>query len=149
MGNAMGNPTSFCIACAVNPCAANLDLEIEKFERKVEAGVHVAFTQPLFEMNTLENFLKRIGHLSVPVMLGILPLRGYKHADFLHNEIPGMRIPERIRTIMRDAGKDAPKQGVKIAREFLKEAKSAVAGVYIMPPFRKYDVIDDLLEVLS
>ncbi len=148
MGNAMGNPTSFCIACAVNPCAANLDLEIEKFERKAEAGIHVAFTQPLFEMNTLEGFLKRTGHLKVPVMLGIIPLRSYKHADFLHNEIPGMRIPEQVRNMMRSAGKDAPRQGVRIAQDFMKEAKSAVAGVYIMPPFRKYGVIDDLLGVL-
>jgi methionine synthase I (cobalamin-dependent)/5,10-methylenetetrahydrofolate reductase len=148
MGNELGNPTSLFIACAVNPCAANLDLEIEKFERKVEAGVHIAFTQPMFDMKTLENFLKRVQHLSVPIMLGIIPLRSYRHADFLHNEIPGMKIPGNIREIMRNAGKDAAGRGVQIAREFLKEAKSSVTGAYIMPPFRKYNVIDDLLEVL-
>ena len=148
MGNAMGNPTSFFIACAVNPCASNLELEIERLERKVEAGVHIAFTQPLFEMKTLESFLKKIHHLSIPLMLGIIPLRSYKHADFLHNEIPGMRIPDQIRNRMREAGKDAPAHGVRIARDFLKEAKAAVAGVYVMPPFRKYSVIEDLLSVL-
>lgn len=148
MGNEIGLPTSFCISCAVNPCAENLDIEIDKLERKVAAGAHIAFTQPLFEMKTLEAFLKRISHLKIPIMLGLIPLRSYKHADFLHNEVPGMRIPEKIREDLRHAGTGAPKRGVAIAQEFLKEAKPVVTGAYIMPPFRKYNVIDDLLSVL-
>jgi 5,10-methylenetetrahydrofolate reductase len=148
MGNEIGMPTSFCISCAVNPCAEDLDVEIEKLERKVAAGAHIAFTQPLFEMKTLESFLKRIGHLKIPLMLGLIPLRSYKHADFLHNEVPGMRIPDKIRDDLRTAGAGAAALGVNIAQEFLREAKPAVAGAYIMPPFRKYHVIDELLSVL-
>jgi homocysteine S-methyltransferase len=148
MGNSIGSPTSFYIACAANPCADNLDAEVEKTERKVEAGANILFTQPLFEMATLEAFLKRIEHLKVPLMLGIIPLRSYKHADFLHNEVPGMRIPERFREIMRSAGKDGVSVGVKLSTDFIKEAKGAVAGIYMMPPFQKYHVIDDLLSAL-
>ncbi|HUN64756.1 MAG TPA: bifunctional homocysteine S-methyltransferase/methylenetetrahydrofolate reductase [Bacteroidota bacterium] len=148
MGNDIGAPTSFCIACAVNPSADNLDAEIEKLERKVAAGVHIAFSQPLFEMKTLETFLRRTEHLKLPLMLGIIPLRSYKHADFLHNEVPGMRIPEKIRDGLRSAGADAAGLGVRTAQEFLREARHAVSGVYIMPPFRKYHVIDELLGVL-
>jgi homocysteine S-methyltransferase len=148
MGNSIGSPTSFYIACAANPCADNLDAEVEKTERKVEAGANILFTQPLFEMATLEAFLKRIEHLKVPLMLGIIPLRSYKHADFLHNEVPGMRIPERFREIMRSAGKDGVSVGVKLSTDFIKEAKGAVAGIYMMPPFQKYYVIDDLLSAL-
>jgi methionine synthase I (cobalamin-dependent)/5,10-methylenetetrahydrofolate reductase len=148
MGNTLGEPTSFHISCAVNPCAENFDLELERLERKVEAGAQMAFTQPIFEMKTLESFLKRIGHLRLAIMLGVIPLRSFKHADFLHNEIPGMRIPDGIREEMRRAGPEAAKRGIRIAQEFLKEAKSAVAGAYCMPPFRKYHVIDDLLGVL-
>lgn len=148
MGNSIGSPTSFFISCAANPCADNLDAEVEKTERKVEAGANLLFTQPLFEMRTLETFLKRIEHLKVPLMLGIIPLRSYKHADFLHNEVPGMRIPEKFRDIMRSAGKDGVKVGVKLSIDFIKEAKPAVAGVYMMPPFQKYHVIDDILSVL-
>jgi len=81
-------------------------------------------------------------------MVGIIPLRSFKHADFLHNEIPGMRIPEQFRELMRSAGKDGMKVGVKLAMDFLKEAKSTVAGVYMMPPFQKYHVIEDLLSVI-
>jgi len=148
MGNTIGEPTSFYIACAANPSADNLDYEIERLEKKVEAGVNIAFTQPLFEVKTLETFLKRIEHLHLPLMLGIIPLRSYKHAEFLHHEVPGMRIPERFREMMHSAEKNAAKLGVKLAQDFIKEAKSSVAGIYIMPPFRKYSVVDELLSVL-
>ncbi|MBI1802949.1 MAG: bifunctional homocysteine S-methyltransferase/methylenetetrahydrofolate reductase [Ignavibacteriae bacterium] len=148
MGNSIDSPTSFYIACAANPCADNLDIEAEKIERKVEAGANIAFTQPVFEMKTLETFLKRIEHLKLPIMLGIIPLRSYKHADFLHNEVPGMRIPEKFREMMRTAGPDAAKLGVKLSMDFLKEAKPCVAGAYMMPPFQKYQVIEELLGVV-
>jgi homocysteine S-methyltransferase len=148
MGNSIGSPTSFYIACAINPCADNMDIEIEKAERKVEAGTNIFFTQPIFEMKTLEPFLKRIEHLKTPLMLGIIPLRSFKHADFLHNEVPGMRIPEKLRETMRSAGKDAANVGVKLSMELIKEAKSSVAGVYMMPPFQKYHIIDDLMSVI-
>ena len=108
----------------------------------------IAFTQPVFEMKTLEVFLKRIAHLKLPLMVGIIPLRSHKHADFLHNEVPGMRIPEEFRDAMRNAGADAPKLGVKLSMDFLKEARPCVAGAYMMPPFQKYEVIEELLSVV-
>ncbi len=148
VGNSIGTPTSFYIASAANPSADNLDVEIEKAERKVEAGVNIFFTQPLFEMKTLETFLKRIEHLKTPVMLGIIPLRSYKHADFLHNEVPGMRIPEKFREMMKNAGANAAKVGVKLSMDFIKEAKPCVAGIYMMPPFQKYYIVDELLSVV-
>ena len=148
MGNSIGQPTWFTITCAANPCADDMDAEVEKLERKVEAGVHIAFTQPIFEMTTLEKFLKRIEHLKLPIMLGIIPLRSHKHAEFLHHEVPGMRIPEKIRDKMQNAGKDASKLGVKLAQDFIKEAKPTVAGIYMMPPFQKYHVVDELLSVI-
>lgn len=148
MGNSIGTPTSFYIACAANPSADNLDYEIEKTERKVEAGANILFTQPLFEMKTLEIFLKRIEHLKIPLMVGIIPLRSFKHADFLHNEVPGMRIPEKFREMMRNAGSNGAKVGVKFSMDFIKEAKPSVAGVYMMPPFQKYHVIEELLSVI-
>ncbi len=148
MGNSIGQPTWFTITCAANPCADDMDVEVEKLERKVEAGVHIAFTQPLFEMETLERFLKRIEHLKLPIMLGIIPLRSHKHSEFLHHEVPGMRIPDKFREKMHGAGKEASKLGIKMAQEFIKEAKSSVAGIYMMPPFQKYHVVDELLSVI-
>ncbi len=149
MGHTIGEPTSFLIACAANPKAFNMEREIERLEMKAEAGAEIIFTQPLFEMQTLEEFIKKIEHLRLPLMLGILPLRSYKHADFLHNEVPGISIPENIRERMRSAGKEAAKVGVELSKDFLKEAKHMVQGVYMMPPFGKYDVVSELLEVVK
>jgi len=148
LGNSIGQATSFYIACAANPIADDMDKEIEKLEKKVEAGVHCIFTQPVYEMRTLERFLKRTAHMHVPLMLGVLPLRSVKHAEFLHNEVPGMAIPDEIREKMRQAGDKGATVGIEIARSFLKEAKPLVAGAYMMPPFQKYQIIDELLEVI-
>ncbi len=149
MGNSIDHPTSFFIACAANPVADDMDKEIEKLEKKVEAGTQCIFTQPIYEMKTLERFLKRIEHLKIFFMLGVLPLRGAKHGEFLHNEVPGMTIPEEIRDRMRQSGDQGPKVGLEIARTFLKEAHPLVSGVYLMPPFQKYHIVDELLEVLK
>jgi homocysteine S-methyltransferase len=146
LGNTIEQRTSFLIACAANPVADNMDAELEKMDRKVAAGAQIIFTQPLYEMRTLEQFLKRIEHHNIPLMLGLLPLRSHKHAEFLHNEIPGMVIPEWIREKLRTAGDKAGPMGVEISINFLKEAKSAIAGVYMMPPFKKYEMISRILE---
>ena len=145
MGNTIEQRTSFFVACAVNAMADNMDAEMEKLEKKVAAGADVAYTQPIYDMKTLERLLKRIKNLRISVMLGILPLRSHKHAEFLHNEIPGMLIPEAIREKIHRA-KDAAGVGIELAAGFLREAKSEVAGVYLMPPFQKYDIVPKILE---
>lgn len=148
MGNAIDARTSFLIACAANPMADNMDREIAKMEKKVAAGVDIVFTQPIYELRTLEQFLKRIERWSVPVMVGVLPLRSYKHAEFLHNEIPGMVIPDAIRERLRHAGERAAEEGIEQAIGFLREAKSMVAGAYLMPPFKKYDIVPRILDAI-
>jgi homocysteine S-methyltransferase len=148
MGNTIEQKTSFLVACAANPMADNMDREIAKMEKKAESGVDIVFTQPIYELRTLEQFLKRIDHLKIPVMVGVLPLRGYKHAEFLHNEIPGMVIPDRIREQLRLAGDRAAAAGIENAKGFLREAKDMVAGAYMMPPFKKYDIVPEILEAV-
>ena len=148
MGNTIEQSTSFLVCCAANPTAGNLDVEIHRTERKIEAGAQIIFTQPIYELRTIEQFLKRIEHLKIPVMLGVLPLRSYKHADFLHNEVPGMRIPEKIREAIRNAGDHGNIVGLQFAREVIKETKPMVTGVYLMPPFQKYEIVKELMEGL-
>jgi homocysteine S-methyltransferase len=92
--------------------------------------------------------VKRIEQWKTPVMLGLLPLRSYRHAEFLHNEIPGMTIPASIRENLRSAGDKAPVLGVQLAKDLLRDARHLVAGAYLMPPFKKYDVVPQLLEVI-
>ncbi len=146
MGNQIGQVTSFLVGCAANPSADRFDYEIEKLTRKVESGADVVFTQPIYEMGTFSKFLKAIEPLKVPVIIGILPLRSHRHAEFLHHEIPGMDIPDKIRDKMFRAGKDAAAVGIETSAEFLKEVKSEVAGAYLLPPFKKYNVAVEVLE---
>ncbi|MDP2886481.1 MAG: bifunctional homocysteine S-methyltransferase/methylenetetrahydrofolate reductase [Ignavibacteria bacterium] len=148
MGNSLGQRTSFMIACATNPKADDMDRELKRLSMKIEAGADIVFTQPMYEMRTLEQFVKRTEQWKKPVMLGVLPLRSYRHAEFLHNEIPGMTIPESIRESLRNAGDKASVAGVQLAKDFLREARHLVAGVYLMPPFKKYDVIPKILEAI-
>jgi len=148
MGNSIEQRTSFLIACAANPKADDMEREVRRLSKKIEAGADIVFTQPMYEMNTLEQFVKRIEQWKKPVMLGVLPLRSYRHAEFLHNEIPGMTIPDGIREKLRSAGDKASSVGVQLTKDFLHEARHLVAGAYLMPPFKKYDVVPQILEAI-
>jgi homocysteine S-methyltransferase len=146
MGNTIEGRTSFLIACAVNAMADNMDQEIEKLHRKIDSGADIIFTQPIYDLRTLETLLDRIQKWSTPVMLGVLPLRGNKHAEFLHNEIPGMTIPKNIREKLQSAGEKAGEAGIDMAMEFIAKAKELVAGAYLMPPFKKYEIVPRILD---
>ncbi len=146
VGNPIGDPTSFLIACAANPSADKFEYEMERLARKVEAGADVVVTQPIYELAIFERFMKSAESFHIPVVIGILPLRSYKHAEFLHHEIPGIHIPERIREKMFRVGETAAQVGIEISADFLREIKSSVAGAYLLPPFKKYDVAVKVLE---
>lgn len=148
MGNPVGARTNFLIACACNPVADDMDREIGRLERKVAEGAQVAFTQPLFEADAMRRFLNRTEHLPIKIMLGIIPLRTARHAEFLHHEVPGMKIPEAIQHRMRNSVA-SPSEGVSIAVEFLEsisDMRDRIAGIYIMPPMRRNDMIVEILE---
>lgn len=137
--NPIGEPTAFCIGVGVNPGAINLDEEIKRFEWKVEAGAQYAITQPVFDTDQLRDFLKRIEHVRIPIIAGIWPLVSYRNAEFLHNEVPGVRVTPSIMDRMRDASnisKEAGRdEGLKIARESLLEVRDVIQGVQVSAPF--------------
>jgi len=146
VGNPIGESTSFLIACAANPAADDFSYEIDKLTRKVEAGADIIITQPIYEIGIFERFMKAVEQLHVPVVVGVLPLRSAKHAEFLHHEIPGINIPEKVREKMFRAGENAAKVGIEISAELLREIKGAVAGAYLLPPFKKYEVAVEVLQ---
>ncbi len=146
-----GGKTSFFCATGFEPGAQDLDKEIARLEAKVAAGAELVMTQPVFYQELLEKVLARIAHLKVPVLVGVLPLLSYKNAEFLHNEVPGMQIPEAVRERMRKVtpGAEARKEGVKIAREMLFAVRDRVQGAYLMPPLGKYELALEVLEGLK
>lgn len=148
MGNPVGERSSFMIACACNPVADDMEREVRRLERKVAEGAQVAFTQPVFEAEALARFLEHVDHIPVKIMLGIIPLRSAVHAEFLHHEVPGMKIPQVIQHRMRTAA-DSTAEGVAVAVEFLERAmemREKIAGIYVMPPRKKNDMIVEILE---
>jgi homocysteine S-methyltransferase len=144
-GKALPFRSDFRISCAVNPTSENLAREIDRFHQKVDAGAQYALTQPLYDPADLERFLE-LAKPTIPLLVGVLPLRNARHAHFIHHEVPGMAIPEAIRDRMQRAGERGPDEGVAIGREFLAAVKPMVAGAYLMPPFNKFEMAIDLLK---
>jgi methionine synthase / methylenetetrahydrofolate reductase(NADPH) len=148
-GREMEEPTEFLLGVGVNPTATNLELEYDRFHRKMDAGAKFAFTQPLYCAATLEKFLSDVsGFCRIPVFVGILPLRSAKHAEFIHNEIPDMFVPDTIRDRMQKSGNEGARVGVEIAQGFLSESRGLVQGVYLMPPFNKFEIALEVLRAL-
>jgi len=152
-GTEIGEATSFFAGCALNLAARDIKREIRVLRKKIDAGADFALTQPVFERKPIERFLQQYedfhGPLDIPVLVGILPLYGSRHAAFLHNEVPGIRIPQDILKQIEEAGHRAPETGVHIASSLLNDIRDLVQGVYLMPPFKRYDMAADIIESLS
>jgi homocysteine S-methyltransferase len=145
-GKTLGGQTNFTIGVAVNPVADDLDAEIARFYAKVEAGAHFAMTQPLFDPKHWHAFLKKLGgKVPVPVLIGVWPLNSYKQALRLNNEVPGIVIPEPLLKSLEAAGASARDRGFEVAREMLAWARTELAGAYLIPPFKRYE---EILEIL-
>jgi len=145
-GKTLGGATNFAIGVALNPVADDLDNEIARFHAKVEAGAHYAMTQPLFDPEHWHAFLKKLGgEPPIPVMIGVWPLNSYKQALRLNNEVPGIVIPEPLLKSMEAAGASARDCGFQVARRMLAWARTELAGAYLIPPFKRYE---EILEIL-
>jgi homocysteine S-methyltransferase len=137
-GRSIDAPTSFFPGVAVNPSADDLEIELERFERKLEAGARFAMTQILFDLSYLRAFLDRYGGTSpIPLLVGIWPIRSFELAQRVHNEVPGIVVPEEIQERYRRAGADAPRVGLALAHDLLDEVRELAGGAYIVAPFRR------------
>ena len=147
-GREIDAPTSFFLGVAVNPAADDLELELERFERKLEAGARFAMTQVLFDLSYFERFLDRLGgSCPIPLLIGIFYVRSFQLAQRLHNEVPGIVVPEHVQARLRDAGANAAETGLAIARELLEASRELAAGVYVIPPFRQPHAALDLFDI--
>jgi homocysteine S-methyltransferase len=150
-GNLIGPALGVHIGCGADPSKPDMEKEVRRLEEKVATGAEYVMTQPVYDPRTLERFLSMIGHLKVPLLVGILPLYSHRNAEFLHNEVPGMSIPDDIRARMEKAGSGerAQAEGVAIAQEATLAARERAQGVYIMPPFNKVELAVRVVEVLG
>jgi homocysteine S-methyltransferase len=150
-GASIGQRAGFTIACALDSTAADAATEWSRLERKLEAGAHLVMTQPLYSVRQVEAMLEEAhrrfgpGGFPVPVLLGVLPLVSTRHAEFLHNEVPGITIPDEARAAMQTAGERGSEVGIEMADRLLAEMEGEVAGTYIMPSFGRYEQCAELV----
>jgi methionine synthase / methylenetetrahydrofolate reductase(NADPH) len=154
-GASIGEPTSFVVGCAVNLNPSDPERELKLLRRKITAGADFALSQAVYSPDALRVFRKayeeRYGPLDLPIVVGVLPLVTARHAEFLHNEVPGMSIPDEIRERLHGAGtKEAEEQaGLDVATDLARELRSDAAGLYIIVPFGRFDLGAEIVEAVA
>jgi homocysteine S-methyltransferase len=153
-GSSIGEPTSFFTGAAVAPNASDLERECRLLLRKVDAGARFLLSQPVYDVDPLrrlrETYARIAGRpLDVPIMAGVLPIHSARHAEFLHNEVPGVVIPGHVRERLRAAGDDGWRAGLEMAAELVTALhEDGVAGIYLMPQFGRFDRAAELVEAI-
>jgi homocysteine S-methyltransferase len=152
-GSDIGQPTSFFAGTALNLAPNDPEQEIKNLKRKLKAGADFILTQPIYDPQAAHCFLQQVEEalgqpIPVPVLVGILPLANSRHTAFLHNEVPGLNIPEAIRSRIDAAGEKASVEGIKIAIELVEQMRPLVQGVYLMPPFNRFDAAAEIIEAV-
>jgi homocysteine S-methyltransferase len=151
-GESIGEPTSFVCGCAVNLTPADMDRECRLLKKKIDNGASFALTQAVYSADVFRSFRKsyeeRHGTLSLPILVGVLPLVTSKHAEFLHNEVPGISIPDDIRERMR-AAEDGRNEGVGVAVDLVRDLRAEAAGLYLMTPFGRYGLAAEVVEAVK
>jgi homocysteine S-methyltransferase len=147
-GNSVGEPTAFCVGAALDPAAADPVREMERLLAKAEAGAQWCQTQPVYDLEVLERFFQRT-RSPIPVVVGVLPLHSSRHAEFLHNEVPGITVPDAVRARMREAGDRGLRAGIETAQSLVHVIRGAYAGVYLMPSFGRFEVVAEVLDALQ
>jgi len=137
-GRPIDAPTSFFAGVAVNPTPDDMEVELDRFEQKLEAGAKFAMTQIVFDVEYLDSFVERLGgKWPIPVLVGIFPLTSYRLALRLHNEVPGIVVPQSLQDALEAAGSDAADVGFAHAKELIAAARERADGVYLVAPFRR------------
>lgn len=139
-GNSIGSRTHFLIGAALNPTAEDLDWELDRFAQKLEAGADFIMTQPVYDAELFRRVLELVSPVQIPILMGILPLQSHRHALFLHNELPGVKLTAEVLARMERAGTEGVEEGLNISTEMIEECGALVAGMYIMPSFGRYEV---------
>jgi homocysteine S-methyltransferase len=149
-GQAIGAPTAYHVGVSFNPAAPNLDDEFRRFAFKVEAGAEFVITRPVFDVAAFHAVFRRLEAAHLPVLAGVLPFDSARNAEFVANEIPGIRVPEPLLERMRraDGPERAAEEGVAIAREIAWELRRSVHGIQVSTPSGSIDAALAVLDGL-
>jgi len=146
-GKSIKSATRFVVGCTYNPNARNPDAQVSRLERKVAAGAQYAMTQPVFDVRLIKETKRRTAHLNIPIFVGVWPLLSGRQAEFLHNEVPGIVVPDAVRAeMMGSEGAKGRARGVELAKEIVRAIFSEYGGVYLITPFLQYETTVELAE---
>ncbi|MEO8205843.1 MAG: methylenetetrahydrofolate reductase, partial [Chthoniobacterales bacterium] len=144
-GNALKKRPEFVIGCTFNPNAKNLEAQIARLKRKLEAGAKYVMTQPIFDTALAQKTAEALRDISVPVFIGVWPLLSGKQAHFLHHEVPGITIPDSVQTAMANLeGAAGVAAGLGIAEEVSRAVLDHFPGIYLITPFLRFEVTAQL-----
>jgi homocysteine S-methyltransferase len=146
-GKTIKHPTDFVMGCTFNPNAKNIDAQVARLERKIAAGASFVMTQPVFDRSLVNQMHARTKHLGVPILTGIWPLLSGRQAEYLHHEVPGIIIPDPVRSRMAGAeGQEGRSRGIEVAKEVVRAALDIFPGIYLITPFLAYDTTAELAQ---
>jgi homocysteine S-methyltransferase len=141
----IGTPTRFAIGVGVNPNADDLEREVDRFRQKVAAGAQFVMSQPIYAPEQLYRFLDRVGGaMPIPLVLGLMPLVSYRQAVYLHNEVPGIIIPQPVLERMQHT-QDGTQVGIALTMELVAALASVIRGVYLVPSFNRVELLQPLI----
>lgn len=144
-GKELKQKADFVIGAAFDPSVKYIDKAVLRMEKKIEAGADYFMTQPIYDAAMAERLYEATRHISTPVFVGVMPLISGRNAEFLHNEVPGIRIPDAVRRQMAGLeGAEGRAMGVKLAKELLDVIVQRFNGVYLMTPMMFYDMTAEL-----
>jgi homocysteine S-methyltransferase len=147
IANPIGQGTGFTIGAAFNPNSSNMAVQAERLRKKVVNGAVFTQTQPIYDPALFFEALELTRNCGIPFLPGIMPLVSERNAEYLHNEVPGITVPEAVRARMRGLEKEAGiKEGLAIAREFIDAVFDGAGGFYLIPPFGKYELALELID---
>ncbi len=150
LGQSLGSGTGFTIGCAFNPNSPKLEAQVARLEKKVAAGALFVQTQPVYEPERALAAVRESARLKIPLLVGIMPLIGERNCEYLHNEVPGITIPEAVRQRMKGKEKEAgAAEGLEIAKEMIELLRNEAGGFYLIAPFGRYEPIAELVRQIK
>lgn len=146
-GRPLKQKANFLVGAAFNPHVRQIEAAVQRLERKVEAGADYIMTQPVYDIETIKLIHDATKHINIPIFIGIMPLTSYRNAQFLHNEVPGIKLSDMALERMKHVqGEEARQEGIQMARELLDVAMSYFKGIYLITPFNYYQMTVELTQ---
>ncbi|WHY73084.1 bifunctional homocysteine S-methyltransferase/methylenetetrahydrofolate reductase [Fictibacillus enclensis] len=148
-GKDLGEKTHFTVGAAFNPNVKALDRAVQRAEKKIEAGADYFISQPVYSEEKLLQFHEAVKDLPVPVYVGIMPLTSSRNADFLHYEVPGIKLSDEVRNRMAEFKDDplaAAREGLAISKSLIDAATELFNGIYLITPFMRYELTVELTQ---